>query len=247
MRSRIPSPATVLAVAALFVALGGTGYAVSKLPANSVGSAQVRDHSLLSRDFKRGQLPRGAGGPSGVPGPTGPKGDSGSQGPKGDSGSQGVPGSQGPEGPPGEPGPPGPEGPAASAGFYKTVGSVQLPHGEFPPAPFLRIAELQLGPGDYLASAKLWVNNLGSDIGLGYCFLGGPGGADQTLTTVQPPPPSGIGQGEAMSLSMGFSLTDAGTVFLECIDNTLATFSNSTLTARDVVVSAIKLGSVTEQ
>jgi Collagen triple helix repeat (20 copies) len=237
----------VVALIALFVSLGGTGYAVSRLPANSVGSAQVRDHSLLSRDFKRGQLPRGARGSKGGAGPTGPKGDPGPLGPKGDTGSQGVPGSQGPEGPPGEPGPPGPEGPAASAGFYKTVGGVQLPHGEFPPAPFLRLAELQLGPGDYLASAKLWVNNLGNDPGLGYCFLRGPGASDQTLTTVQSPPPSGLGQGEAMSLNMGFTLTGVETVFLECIDNTLATFSNSKLTARDVVLSAIKLGSVTNQ
>ena len=62
LRVRV-SPALVVALTALFVALGGTGYAVSQLPANSVGTAQVKDHSLLRKDFKRGQLLRGPVGP----------------------------------------------------------------------------------------------------------------------------------------------------------------------------------------
>ena len=67
-----PSPAMVVAMLALFVALAGTSYAAIKLPANSVGtktikngaihrvdlaanavdSARVADHTLLARDFK---------------------------------------------------------------------------------------------------------------------------------------------------------------------------------------------------
>lgn len=86
-----------VAYLALFVALGGTSYAVARLPANSVGAAQitrnavgsqeVRNFSLLAKDFKRGSLPRGATGatgPQGDPGPqgqTGPKGDTGARGP----------------------------------------------------------------------------------------------------------------------------------------------------------------------
>ena len=42
----------------------------------------MRDHSLLARDFARGQLPRG---PQGIPGPPGSAGPSGTEGPKGDS------------------------------------------------------------------------------------------------------------------------------------------------------------------
>jgi hypothetical protein len=58
----------VLSSAALLVALFGStslGEAAldAVLPANSVGTSQVRDHSLLARDFKRGQLPRGEPGP----------------------------------------------------------------------------------------------------------------------------------------------------------------------------------------
>jgi len=76
-----PSPALVVASLALFVALSGTGYAVSQLPAKSVGaqqlkndavtSAKVKDGSLRARDFRPGQLPAGSQGPMGPAGPAG--------------------------------------------------------------------------------------------------------------------------------------------------------------------------------
>jgi hypothetical protein len=90
-----------VALLALFVALGGSSYAAIKLPKNSVGSRQitsgavtavklhtnavtsikVKDHSLLAKDFKAGELPAG---PSGVKGDTGPQGPPGpSTGPAG--------------------------------------------------------------------------------------------------------------------------------------------------------------------
>ena len=74
--------ANVTSTLALFVALGGTGYAALKLPRDSVGakqikraavrSAEVKDHSLKAVDFAA--LPQG------------PKGD------KGDKGDPGAPG-----------------------------------------------------------------------------------------------------------------------------------------------------------
>lgn len=79
MKIRRPSPALVIACIALFVALSGTGYAVSKLPRNSVGSAQIKKNavtgakvmngSLAAADFKRGELPAGAKGEKGDRGP----------------------------------------------------------------------------------------------------------------------------------------------------------------------------------
>ena len=75
---RRPSPALVVACLALAVALGGTGYAAIVLPANSVGTKQLRNgavvaakvkaHSLVARNFKGGQLPAGPPGPKGVDG-----------------------------------------------------------------------------------------------------------------------------------------------------------------------------------
>jgi hypothetical protein len=63
----------LVALLALFFALAGSSYATTSrlLPPNSVGTRQVIDHSLLSRDFKKGQLPRGPKGPQGAPGPPG--------------------------------------------------------------------------------------------------------------------------------------------------------------------------------
>jgi hypothetical protein len=111
---------------ALFIALGGTAYAAS-LPRNSVGTAQlknnavtsvkVKDHSLLSKDFKAGQLVRGP---------------------------QGIPGGQGAMGPQGLPGPPGPRGAdgrnaatsvsvADSAGVTIAAGATQAATASCPP------------------------------------------------------------------------------------------------------------------
>src|SRR3954465_13913192 len=65
---------------ALFVALSGGAYAATALPANSVGTAQVKNHSLLKADFKNGQIPAGkpgaagARGAAGAPGTRGPAG-----------------------------------------------------------------------------------------------------------------------------------------------------------------------------
>jgi hypothetical protein len=70
----------VVACIALVIALGGTGYAATVLPKNSVGTAQVKNYSLLNQDFKPGQLhagPRGPAGPAGAAGPAGPPGPAG--------------------------------------------------------------------------------------------------------------------------------------------------------------------------
>jgi hypothetical protein len=81
----------LVAYLALLLALSGTSYAAATklLPANSVGTRQVINGSLLKGDFKSGQLPRGArgsigpAGPAGATGPAGPAGSQGAQGPPG--------------------------------------------------------------------------------------------------------------------------------------------------------------------
>jgi hypothetical protein len=67
--------ANVVAVMALFLALGGGAYAALKVKANSVGTKQLKDNavtgdkvkdgSLLKGDFGSGQLPQGPRGPAG--------------------------------------------------------------------------------------------------------------------------------------------------------------------------------------
>jgi hypothetical protein len=97
--------ANVIATLALFIALGGTGYAALSLPRDSVGARQIRTravgHSELGRNAVRSDNvadasleaadlssdarsalrglagPRGQDGASGIAGPQGPKGDPG--------------------------------------------------------------------------------------------------------------------------------------------------------------------------
>ena len=86
LRSRL-TYANVIASLALFMAMSGTGYALS-LPKASVGAKQlkrgavtakkVKNGSLLETDFKAGQLPAGPQGPSGPAGPRGATGAPGS-------------------------------------------------------------------------------------------------------------------------------------------------------------------------
>ena len=84
----------LVAYLALLLALSGTSYAAATklLPANSVGTRQVINRSLLKADFKSGQLPRGVRGARGSIGPSGPAGATGPAGPAGSQGVQGPPG-----------------------------------------------------------------------------------------------------------------------------------------------------------
>jgi len=77
--------ANVLALLALFIALGGTSYAAFTLPKNSVGTRQIKPRAVTlskistsARKSLKGQT--GPGGPTGPAGPTGLKGDKGDTG-----------------------------------------------------------------------------------------------------------------------------------------------------------------------
>jgi hypothetical protein len=52
LRSYRPSAAMIVAMIALFVAMGGTGYAVKRLPKASVGSKQIRTKAIRTRHIK---------------------------------------------------------------------------------------------------------------------------------------------------------------------------------------------------
>jgi hypothetical protein len=116
--SRRPSSATIISLVALFVALGGTGYAaVALAPRNSVGSAQVINGSLLKKDLSKKTVAalkgnRGLRGPAGAQGPAGPAGTAGATGPAGAAGAGGATGPVGATGP---------QGPAGTARAYAHV------------------------------------------------------------------------------------------------------------------------------
>lgn len=94
MKDRVPVALSLVALVISLLALTQRGTAAQVLlPLHSVGTAQLKDgavtaakvraHSLLKRNFKPGQLPRG---PRGLRGPRGPRGPRGVQGPVGPAG-----------------------------------------------------------------------------------------------------------------------------------------------------------------
>jgi hypothetical protein len=102
---RRPSPALIIAVIALIVALGGTAAAEPVITAAKklVTSRDIRDGTIKTKDLARAtrrQLrgsagPAGAKGDPGGTGPAGPGGPAGGQGPKGDKGDKGDTGDKG--------------------------------------------------------------------------------------------------------------------------------------------------------
>ncbi len=95
MRRRFisPSPALVISIIALVVALGGTGYAASQQPGVGV---QVARKKKAKPKVLRG--PQGERGPTGPTGATGPTGQTGAAGPVGSSGKDGAAGQNGSNG-----------------------------------------------------------------------------------------------------------------------------------------------------
>jgi hypothetical protein len=130
-----------VAFLALFLVLGGSATAAIKLidgkniKKGTVTSKQVKDRSLLAKDFKAGQLPRGAtgaqgpagmNGAQGIAGATGPgggaKGDTGAAGAKGDTGAAGADGADGTDGAKGDTGATGAKGDKGDTGANGTDG-----------------------------------------------------------------------------------------------------------------------------
>jgi hypothetical protein len=112
LRFSRPSPAFVIACIALFVALGGTGYAAITLKRNSVAtkhlkrnavtSPKIRDRTILIRDLAPGTQVS-LRGDKGDTGERGAKGDTGEKGDKGNACLASDPACRGPQGPQGDP------------------------------------------------------------------------------------------------------------------------------------------------
>jgi hypothetical protein len=86
-----PRYADVAATLALVLALGGTSYAVTELPRNSVGATQIKAKAVTANKLADGVLKVGPPGPPGPPGPQGPQGEPGPAGPTGPAGPAGGP------------------------------------------------------------------------------------------------------------------------------------------------------------
>jgi hypothetical protein len=125
--SRRPSPALIVSLVALFIALGGTSYAAITLaPRNSVGSAQVINGSLQTLDLSK-KAKTALKGARGARGPAGETGSIGAAGPAGAAGVAGAAGPAGATGPAGPTGATGPVGPATGAAGGALAGNYPNP------------------------------------------------------------------------------------------------------------------------
>jgi len=178
--------ANVMATIAVFIALGGSSYAAVTLSKNSVrskhikngqvkradlggsavDSAKVKDGTLLTQDFKPGQLVAGA------PGPAGAQGAKGDTGPKGDTGTKGDTGNTGPR------------GPSNAFGARTTSGGV-LDNGAFigfAVPGFTLVQTLTLEPGNYMLVGKVNLDTTSAASWAIRCFISGPGLTGDTGT-----------------------------------------------------------------
>lgn len=221
LKRLFPSPAMLVACAALFTSLAGGAYAAIVLPANSVGAKQLRrgavtgkklakgavssknvkKGSLLSSDFRTGQLPRGSTGPAGP---------------------QGAMGATGPQGPKGDQGPAGPsdviyanQSTSASGSSFVNVVTLNLPAGKWLVTGVVVASDGSTSGG---AEADCLIGSLGPVSGQGQAYLQPNTNAGQTL-----------------SLQSIFDESSATTVNLVCTDlyynGPVINYMNGTLTA----------------
>ncbi len=117
MRIHLSYANVVATLALLLVVGGGTAYAATHLPKNSVGTQQIKKEAVtpakLSKAAKAAL--------TGTQGPMGDTGTAGSQGPNGDTGATG------PEGPQGETGQAGPKGDTGAIGPQGSKGETGSP------------------------------------------------------------------------------------------------------------------------
>ena len=93
----LKQPATVIALLALFCALGGgAAWASGLIPGSQIKNHSIAEKKLTKKAIKALRGQRGRTGPTGATGPAGPIGPAG---PKGATGPQGTTGLQGPQGP----------------------------------------------------------------------------------------------------------------------------------------------------
>jgi hypothetical protein len=129
MRRPRLSYANVTSSLALFIALGGTGYAVTKLPRNSVGATQLKTNAVTSAKIRAGAVQRSDLAVSAR------SGGGGSRGPRGA------------------------EGPAGPVGPSETIQLKRLDPIPFPPdaGGAVTLAKVTIGTGSWMLNAQTWV------------------------------------------------------------------------------------------
>jgi len=181
--------AHVIALIALFVALGGGAYAAFQLPKNSVGTRQLKRGAVTPPKLSPAAVAT-------LKGATGPKGPAGKAGPKGAKGEKGDTGATGPS-----------DVYAAGASSGPLSGS------------YAAITSITVPPGEYLLQAKTTVFASAGKEAIVGCQIaptaaGGPGTWDQTRVTM--PMIAGQTTSEVAALAGGASFASQQTIVLAC-------------------------------
>jgi hypothetical protein len=195
----LPSPALVIACLALFMAMGGTGYAATQLVE---GEGQAGASKAQGK-----QGPRGPKGPKGA---KGAKGAPGAPGAKGETGQTGLPGQKGGVGEKGEKGATGERGP--SDGRIASTGAPVIPISNSADAPTV-LDSLALTPGKWMLTGQVSLTNLSGEKISAFCSLNG-GGAQLGLDIAIDPEAPDL-SGDAVVLG-AVDLPAGGTVELRC-------------------------------
>ncbi len=224
-----PTYANVMSTVAVFIAMGGTSYAVASLPKGSVGEPQLRksavtgekvkDGSLTSADLAAGTL---------LSGPRGPRGADGTAGP---AGATGVPG------PTGATGATGPAGPSEVI-MISRPNEVAINTAASSTTP---LASLNLPPGKWNLDGQVRVDHEGSSPNWLDCDLQPSIGERFVRATVKIGDPA---TSATMPLVWSATLTVATQVTLQCSHVTaLAGFAK----ASNVVLRATRVGSIEQR
>jgi hypothetical protein len=214
--------ANVVACLALFIALGGVGYAALKLPKESVGAEQLRREAVTPEklsDKAKQEL-------------------SGRRGPKGTDGAQGKTGPQGPAGPAGAAGPPGEPGPSS---VYA------LSHGEeigvlgYTAAP---LVSLPVPAGSYAIQARLEAISTLNQLYIVTCEL--RAGNDRDDTTIfldnnarYSPSVTSL-DAQLVPLQLVHTFGEPGQVTVDCVHEG----PPNGIGIRNIKITAIKVGAV---
>jgi hypothetical protein len=152
--------ANVVACLALFVALGGAGYAALKLPRESVGTEALRKGAVtpakLSDAARQAKIaPRGPQGPVGATGPVGPQGPPGPEGATGPRGAEGE------------------AGPSTAYAFSHAAETMVTPFSG------TKVASLAVPAGAYAIQAQIVAMSTESQLYVVSCFLRAGGDTDE--------------------------------------------------------------------
>lgn len=191
LKRSLPSPALVIACLALFVALGGTGYAATQL-------SQGQSQATASKKAKQG--PRGPRGPKGAKGAKGAPGTTGLPGQKGAAGSAGATGATGERGP--------------SDGAIASVPAGVTEIGKKPDEQKV-IVTLQLGPGKWMVTGQASLTDVSESERSAWCSLNSNGVQLGIAQAIDALTPATVRNGEATVLG-AVDLPAGGAVELRC-------------------------------